>query len=260
MKIKTLENETIYKNTISTIPLKDEFYIFKINQRVIKNGKEIETNIFEGISDEEDLDELLVNNDVKNNGYQRFYFLTGELKIVLHFYGFPTLIGRYQPYFTDLNADVHNPYESMEKALKNATISFDEIKDNPDRIKDIVFFDYGQYLVQSIYDNKYINVAISTDLLELNSESVENIELVGKRLLEDKRLVFSKKNIEENDTVLCGEHEYKDIQGVIQFTEEEYQEVIKESKLINPNNIGYYLSDAIKKLDTFSINEQLIKD
>ncbi len=260
MKIKTLENETIYKNTISTIPLKDEFYIFKINQSVIKNGKEIETNIFEGISDEEDLDQLLVNNEIKKDGYKRFYFLTDELKIVLHFYGFPTLLGRYQPYFTDLNTDVHNPYELMEKALKNAEISFDEIKDNPDRLKDIVFFDYAQYLVQSIYDNKYINVAISTDLLELNSESVENIELVGKRLLEDKRLVFSKKNIEENDTVLCGEYEYKDIQGVIQFTEEEYQEVIKESKLINPNNIGYYLSEAIKKLDTFSINEQLIKD
>lgn len=243
--IKTQETEFRFVNKLETIQFDENYSIYKITRQELLGEKLLEETVEQGIETNEWIQESMQSRK-KIPSYPRHRLLTPLLKEYLGLFGFHDLSKSHFNYRLSEISSYIEVSEFSRKSFENTDVTFDKIVNNVDLIKDIVYFDMTDQLVYCPYLDKYVNVAISTHILDIDSFCYYNFKDVERKLLNDNRLTFTESNPDS-------------IRGFVRLTDKEYDSFIqktmslkKERELECAN--GLYV-EVIKELDILGIAE-----
>jgi hypothetical protein len=244
--IKTQETEFRFVNRLETIQFDENYSIYKITRQELLGDKLLEEAVEQGIETNEWIQEAMQSRK-KIPSYPRHRILTPLLKEYLGLFGFHNLSKSHFNYRLSEIGSYIEVSEFSRKSFENTEVTFDKIVKNIDLIKDIVYFDTTDQLVYNSYFGKYVNVAISTHILDIDSFYYHDFSKVLEKLLNDNRLTFTENNNSDS------------INGFVRLTDKEYDSFIqktislkKERKLECANSL---YSEVIKELDILGIAE-----
>jgi hypothetical protein len=245
-EITTQETEFRFVNKLESIQFDDNYSIYKITRQELLGEKLLEEIIEQGIESNEWIQESMQSRK-KIPSYPRHRILTPLLKEYLGLFGFHDLSKSHFNYRLSEIGSYIEVSEFSRKSFENTEVTFDKIIENIDLIKDIVYFDMTDQLVYHSYFGKYVNVAISTHILDIDSFCYHDFSKVFEKLLNDNRLTFTENNDPDS------------IKGFVRLTDKEYDSFIQKTMSLKKERelecVNGLYSEVIKELDILGVSE-----
>lgn len=244
---------------IKTKQIDEDTVAFKaklITSLACSNGVDEKVEESEGISSKENIKNSILKNTLPNNN--SFFILKDpEFLELTRLYGHPYSILEDTEFVN--KKDV---YSEMKILMELNQIKFDEVND--DMLDQIIFVDLSSHTIFEFLSKKILNVAKSTERLELNEANYKNYRSLITELIDKKRLTLltdSRDRIFK--TMYDSSMEYVD--GMINFTDEEFEKILANTEIKDQGFGRVYIDyfsfvKKFEKADIFNISKNLKTD
>lgn len=168
-----------------------------------------------------------------------------ELLELLRCYGFPLCLNEKDFVNSDTGL---SPLKRMTELMKK-TFSFDSFTES--NAMNVVFFEYNTHKVFNVKNKRYISVGYSLENANIGSYSYKLLGDLSEKLIKSGKVLLRKNSC---DSYI---HKHYDgacyLSGVVQFTQEEYDDILDKVRINHPNSIA-----KNGHIDTFIFSKYLI--
>lgn len=250
--METIESSLEKKSTISIININKEYSVYKQTLSIFKNQSLVSTKESQGIEKTKIIKNVFHENELIHTK-KRYLILDKKLKHFLLEYGFPSF--NEDDIFQNSEGLVSNPAFIFKTLIKENKVSFEVIKDSPESINDIVYFDFDNSFVKFIKSGKIVPMALRVDKVIGSDTYLKSIHNTINELIKQKRLSFKIENLFTDNHDFKIEHIYPNpvelqslyatssisqlidhtwynflYKSFVQVTEDEFYQIIKQEK------------------------------